>query len=524
MSNDDKKESYADFVRRSQPVASDEDVARSIKRVTRDHGDLIRGLASSEAQSEDGNRIERVEQVEDAYDSRDGVRDANLQGDRRGGGEAREGVQREQQDSGVARGDEPFGGVVGPASTEVAAPRSGGDAQASTTYQVTGASGSLERADMILGWHTNAARRGIAGLIEELGRRSEATCVLHEKIANLEADLSDAWTLIEKNERLSVEVFELRAALVRKDSKGRPAATGAIATLADRGPESATTTPRTADAPNHREWIDAGYARVRERAQPDLGDPTDLGLPGRGDTPDPTPRERLMAYDERAVVLLTTFLSFYAKAPNRARAVVLEMIEEGHIAIDSEGNIKRLRREDPPCETSSSSASAASPPPSSGNSCASSAGAVPNASPVRDVHMRLTYIVDENLGTRETMPTESLLTILEEELPKAMRELEDLRDGKELHEEEVEQLRTALTRIHRGEQPMHMIAADALWGEAKPAAAPSSSVADPSEVIAAVREIMQHGPTPREMYRLRHAWDRFEAAGQFTRVSEEKKP
>jgi hypothetical protein len=38
-----------------------------------------------------------------------------------------------------------------------------------------------------------------------------------------------------------------------------------------------------------------------------------------------------------------------------------------------------------------------------------------------DVHARLTYLVDENFGTRPTMPTEELLTILEEEVPKVRR-------------------------------------------------------------------------------------------------------
>ena len=34
-----------------------------------------------------------------------------------------------------------------------------------------------------------------------------------------------------------------------------------------------------------------------------------------------------------------------------------------------------------------------------------------------DVHSRLTYLVDAYFGTRETMPTEALLDILEKELP-----------------------------------------------------------------------------------------------------------
>lgn len=34
-----------------------------------------------------------------------------------------------------------------------------------------------------------------------------------------------------------------------------------------------------------------------------------------------------------------------------------------------------------------------------------------------DVHSRLTYLVDAVFGTRETMPTEALLDILEKELP-----------------------------------------------------------------------------------------------------------
>ncbi len=35
-----------------------------------------------------------------------------------------------------------------------------------------------------------------------------------------------------------------------------------------------------------------------------------------------------------------------------------------------------------------------------------------------DIHSRLTVLVDQNFGTRETMPTETLLGILETEVPK----------------------------------------------------------------------------------------------------------
>lgn len=42
-----------------------------------------------------------------------------------------------------------------------------------------------------------------------------------------------------------------------------------------------------------------------------------------------------------------------------------------------------------------------------------------------DIHGRLTLLVDENFGTRETMPAEQLLDILEAEVPKLVAQMDE---------------------------------------------------------------------------------------------------
>lgn len=65
----------------------------------------------------------------------------------------------------------------------------------------------------------------------------------------------------------------------------------------------------------------------------------------RRESPSPvekTPREVLMAYGEHEAISMVAFLSLFPKAQSRARSVVLEMTEEGHIEVSDEGVIRRL--------------------------------------------------------------------------------------------------------------------------------------------------------------------------------------